>query len=106
MDVFLLFVSGMFISNGIPHFSNGISGRRFHSPFATPPGKGLSSAFVNVLWGFANFCVGALILVLYAPSLPWLMYQMITFASGFIFTGIVLAHFFAKFRMDNDEKSD
>ena len=29
-------------------------GRPFQSPFAKPPGEGLSSSTVNVLWGFAN----------------------------------------------------
>jgi len=29
-------------------------GRPFQSPFAKPPGEGLSSSTVNVLWGFFN----------------------------------------------------
>jgi hypothetical protein len=46
-----VFVGGVFLANGVPHFINGVSGRRFPSPFATPPGVGLSPAVVNVVWG-------------------------------------------------------
>jgi hypothetical protein len=37
---------------------NGVSGRPFPSPFASPPGKGLSSPLINVLWGLFNVAVG------------------------------------------------
>jgi hypothetical protein len=53
---------GAFLANGVPHFVSGMMGRPFQSPFAKPPGKGLSSSTVNVLWGFANF-VGAYLLI-------------------------------------------
>jgi len=33
-------------------------GRPFQSPFAKPPGEGLSSSTVNVLWGSFNIVVG------------------------------------------------
>src|SRR5258708_4237861 len=49
---------GAFFVNAIPHFINGVSGRPFPTPFASPPGKGLSPAFVNVLWGSLNLVVG------------------------------------------------
>jgi hypothetical protein len=52
------FFGGMFIVNGIPHFVSGVCGRKFPSPFASPPGKGLSSAVVNVIWGAVNLGVG------------------------------------------------
>jgi hypothetical protein len=42
----------------VPHFVHGISGDRFPTPFAHPPGKGLSSPTVNVVWGLANGTVG------------------------------------------------
>ena len=46
------------ITESVPHFGNGISGHPFQSPFASPPGEGLSSATVNVLWGLFNLAVG------------------------------------------------
>jgi hypothetical protein len=55
------FFGGAFFVNAIPHFTNGVSGRRFPSPFASPPGKGLSSSTVNVLWGTLNLVVGYLL---------------------------------------------
>ena len=48
------FFGGAFLANAVPHFVSGMMGRPFQSPFAQPPGEGLSSSTVNVLWGFAN----------------------------------------------------
>ena len=52
------FFGGMFLANAVPHFVLGSSGRSFQSPFASPPGKGLSSATVNVVWAIFNIIVG------------------------------------------------
>ena len=62
------FVSGLLLANGVPHFVQGISGNRFPSPFASPPGVGKSSPVVNVLWGFGNLAMGFAILWLFAPK--------------------------------------
>ena len=53
-----LFFAGACLVNSVPHFTNGISGRPFPSPFASPPGQGMSSPIVNVLWGSFNLIVG------------------------------------------------
>src|SRR5580698_8603695 len=55
------FFAGAFLSNVVPHFVHGISGDRFPTPFARPPGKGLSSPTVNVVWALFNLAVGALL---------------------------------------------
>jgi hypothetical protein len=52
------FFAGMFLANFVPHFVHGISGDAFPTPFAHPPGKGLSSPTVNVLWGLLNLFAG------------------------------------------------
>ena len=52
------FFAGMFLANVVPHFVHGISGDRFPTPFAHPPGKGLSSPTVNVIWALANLVPG------------------------------------------------
>jgi hypothetical protein len=52
------FFGGAFLANAVPHFVNGVSGNAFQSPFASPPGQGLSSSIVNVLWGLFNLSVG------------------------------------------------
>ncbi len=55
------FFGGAFFVNAVPHFNNGVSGCMSPTPFASPPGKGLSPAVVNVLWGSLNLVVGYLL---------------------------------------------
>lgn len=55
------FFGGFFLTNAVPHLVSGMMGQPFQSPFAKPPGKGLSSSTVNVLWGFFNAVVGYLL---------------------------------------------
>ncbi|HEY2480866.1 MAG TPA: hypothetical protein VGI30_01550 [Caulobacteraceae bacterium] len=55
------FVGGAFLMNAVPHVVSGAMGRKFPSPFAKPPGKGLSSALVNMLWGFGNLVIAYLL---------------------------------------------
>jgi hypothetical protein len=55
------FFGGVFLANAIPHVVSGMMGRPFQSPFAKPPGEGLSSSTVNVLWGFFNVVIGYLL---------------------------------------------
>lgn len=56
------FFAGVFLANVVPHFVHGISGDRFPTPFARPPGKGLSSPTVNVFWSLLNLAVGYILL--------------------------------------------
>jgi hypothetical protein len=56
------FFGGAFLANTLPHLVNGVSGNAFQSPFASPPGVGLSSALVNVLWGLFNLVVAYLLI--------------------------------------------
>jgi hypothetical protein len=55
------FFGGAFLANTIPHLVHGVAGAPFHSPFATPPGYGISSPTVNVLWGLFNLAIGYLL---------------------------------------------
>ena len=52
------FFAGVFLANAVPHFVKGVCGDPFPSPFANPPGKGLSSPTVNVLWALVNLAIG------------------------------------------------
>jgi hypothetical protein len=52
------FFGGAFLVNAVPHFVSGVCGRPFPSPFASPPGRGMSSPLVNVLWGAINMIAG------------------------------------------------
>ncbi|MDR3625613.1 MAG: hypothetical protein P4L45_02205 [Ignavibacteriaceae bacterium] len=53
--------AGIFLANFAPHFIEGITGQSFPTPFANPPGKGLSSPTVNVLWGLLNLVISYLL---------------------------------------------
>jgi len=55
------FWAGAFLANFVPHFVNGVSGNPFPTPFAKPPGKGLSSPIVNVWWALLNGVVSYLL---------------------------------------------
>jgi hypothetical protein len=56
------FFGGAFLANAVPHWVSGVLGRPFQTPFAKPPGVGLSSSTVNVLWGVFNLAVAYLLL--------------------------------------------
>ena len=53
------FFGGAFLCNAVPHVVSGLTGHSFQSPFAKPPGQGLSSSTVNVVWGVLDlaFCL-------------------------------------------------
>jgi hypothetical protein len=92
------FFAGAFLSNGVPHFVNGISGRRFPTPFASPPGVGLSSPTLNVVWGFANIVVGSVLLAALAgPSSSagrWL--DALVVGAGALAMALILSQAFSR----------
>ena len=56
------FFAGAFLANFVPHFVQGVSGHSFPSPFSNPPGEGLSSPTINVVWGLINLVIGYILL--------------------------------------------
>jgi hypothetical protein len=90
-----LFFAGAFLVNSVPHFTNGISGRPFPSPFASPPGQGLSSPVVNVLWGSFNFIVGVILCRVGRFDAKRLV-PLVTVAVGGILMAITLANAFGQ----------
>jgi hypothetical protein len=94
----LEFASGLFLTNGIPHFVQGLCGHRFQSPFASPPGVGESSPVVNVLWGFANLVVGAVLLALFTPRGPQAWVGWVMLAAGSLAIAVTTASHFGKVR--------
>lgn len=52
------FFGGAFLANAVPHLVSGLRGEPFQTPFANPPGRGLSSSTVNVVWGMVNLVIG------------------------------------------------
>src|SRR5271170_6063363 len=91
------FFGGAFLANAVPHLGNGISGHSFQSPFASPPGEGLSSAMTNVLWGFFNLVV-AYLLILRVGSFELRRTPPIaTLGAGILCMALMLAHAFSRF---------
>lgn len=92
------FFTGVFLTNGVPHFVHGVSGRRFQSPFARPPGVGESSAAVNVLWGLANFVIAYALLRAVGMFSFSSTAAAATVLLGALGTGLGLAWHFARVR--------
>jgi len=93
-DYAAYFFGGTFLANAIPHLTNGISGRPFPSPFATPPGKGLSSSTVNVLWGFFNLIVAYMLVFCVGSFTLHNIRHMIAIGAGFLSISLMLARHF------------
>lgn len=92
------FAAGALLANGVPHFVNGISGKRFQSPFAWPPGIGESPPVVNVLWGSANLA-GGLALMLGAGEFRFdLNRAALTVGLGALSASVLLSVYFARVR--------
>ena len=92
------FGAGLFLTNGVPHFVNGISGNRFQSPFASPPGVGESPPLVNVLWGMSNFVIGYLLLYGVGDFKAGLSLDMLALGLGVLVAGVGLAWHFGQVR--------
>ena len=90
------FFGGAFLVNAIPHFVSGVTGHPFPSPFAKPPGKGLSSAVVNVLWGAFNFAIAYLLIFRIGPFDIRNTTHILVFAAGGLVMGIQLASWFGQ----------
>jgi hypothetical protein len=95
-DVSYLF-GGAFLSNAVPHFVSGVMGQPFQSPFAKPPGKGLSSSTVNALWGFANFVIAYLLIVRVGVFDIHAGDQAIALGAGVLLVALMSARSFGRF---------
>jgi hypothetical protein len=91
------FFGGAFLSNAIPHFVSGVMGRPFQSPFAKPPGQGLSSSTVNVVWGFFNFAVAYVLICRVGEFNLCSIVHVATLGLGFLLLGLVSARHFGRF---------
>ena len=90
------FFAGAFLANAIPHLVNGISGNPFQSPFASPPGVGLSSSMSNVLWGFVNIVVGYLLVCRVGNFDLRKTPHVLTFGAGALVMAVMLARVFGR----------
>jgi hypothetical protein len=95
------FFAGAFLTNAVPHFVSGVTGRPFQTPFANPPGKGLSSSTVNVLWGFFNLAVGYLLLCRVGQFDLRSTEQVVALGLGILLFGAMTAQIFGKLHGGN-----
>jgi len=87
--------------NAVPHFVSGAMGKPFQTPFAKPPGKGLSSSTVNVLWGFANFVFAYLLLLHIGHFDPRSLLCIAPFAAGTLLISLQLSRHFGELHGGN-----
>jgi hypothetical protein len=95
------FFGGAFATNAVPHFVSGTMGRAFQTPFAKPPGEGLSSATVNVVWGFFNAVVGYLLVARVGAFDPRATTHILAFGLGALFISIFTGRHFGQFHGGN-----
>ncbi len=91
------FFGGAFLINALPHLGHGISGHSFQSPFATPPGEGLSSAMTNAVWGLVNLVVAYLLILRVGTFSLRTTAHAATLGAGILGMSLMLAHAFARF---------
>ena len=88
------FFGGAFLANAVPHFTNGISGRAFPTPFASPPGQGMSPPMVNVLWGMFNLVIGYLLVFRVGKSDLRRTTDALVVAAGILLMAVMLSRAF------------
>src|ERR1022692_2596982 len=90
------FFGGAFLANALPHLGNGISGHAFQSPFASPPGVGLSSSTVNVLWGLFNLAVAYLLVCRVGSFNLRSTRHVLVLGAGILIMSLNCAHYFGQ----------
>lgn len=95
------FFGGALAANAIPHIVAGTMGRAFQTPFAKPPGQGLSSAMVNVVWGFFNAALGYLLVMRVGAFDPRAITHILAFGLGALLISIFSARHFGQFHGGN-----
>jgi hypothetical protein len=95
------FFGGAFLANAVPHFVAGVMGKPFQTPFATPPGQGLSSSTVNVLWGFFNLVLSFLLVFRVGGFDLRLTADAAALGLGMLAIGLLSARLFGRFHGGN-----
>ncbi len=95
------FFGGAFLVNAAPHLLRGLTGQPFQTPFARPPGRGLSSSTVNALWGFCNLAIAYLLLCRVGHFNPRSTAHILSAAAGFLLMSLQTARYFGQFHGGN-----
>ena len=99
------FFGGAFLTNAIPHFVSGLMGKPFQSPFAEPPGQGLSSSTTNVLWGFFNIVIGYLLVCHVGAFDLRDISDIAAFGAGALVIALLTARHFGRFNGGNQPEN-
>jgi hypothetical protein len=91
------FFGGMFLANAVPHYVSGMMGRPFQSPFAKPPGEGLSSSTVNLVWGFFNLVAGYVLVLRVGDFDVRSTRDVVVLGAGALLLSIFCARHFGQF---------
>jgi hypothetical protein len=101
LDVVAYVFGGAFLTNAVPHVVAGTMGEPFQTPFAKPPGQGLSTSTVNILWGFFNLVVGYLLVCRVGDFGLRNTSDVAALGLGGLFIGLFLARRFGRFHGGN-----
>jgi len=91
------FFAGLFFCNSIPHLVSGLCGQPFPTPFASPPGRGMSSSVVNFVWGFLNLVIALVLMCLYRVEISFNT-GLLLFLLAFFLVGLFSAAHFGRVR--------
>ena len=94
MDYLWLFLSGLLAFNSLPHLTHGISGQRWFLPSRDRTHR--YPAFANVLWGFANIVVAAVIWRFVFGWSNGFSARILAILVGGLLVALVISHSFAK----------
>ncbi|MCQ2000521.1 hypothetical protein [Arthrobacter zhaoxinii] len=86
------FLAGILLANAIPHGINAVQGRKFPTPFANPPGVGLSGPMANAVWSALNAAGGTALL----GRSPQGARERIPMLAGALAMSFFLAHYFGR----------
>lgn len=84
------FTAGALLANAVPHSVKGLTGQRFPTPFADPPGVGPSSPAENIAWGAINLTAAVVLLRNGIHSRS----QGLTVLAGGVVAGFGIARYF------------
>jgi hypothetical protein len=95
-NLLCIFLGGAVLANSLPHLLNGVSGRPFQSPFADPPGRGLSSPTVNVLWGTFNLWLAYMLMIGFGGFDIRNLRHALFFGAGMLLMSLLSARIFGR----------
>lgn len=89
------FIAAAIMTNGIPHFVSGVSGRPFRTPLSRASAGRPGSPAANVVWGWVNFLVAFLLFANIGPLYIGTPGDTVFVAAGVLVAGLVLSRIFA-----------